>query len=185
MLTRVLRAALRRRAALLMILFLCGLALPAADAVPVAWPRLLQPGCLVRYRIETPPAADAAGAAMPVELKPVVCTLLVLGVNGDKLDLQLTVEGVGNTFSVVRDSFDPGALLGAPPARQELTVVETPAEFKPAAAQRGVSATRTVWKGDPEASEVVRSPEIPFGLASLKSGRFRLEVVDFSWGNNK
>ncbi len=168
---------LRLRAVLF--LLVCG-SLPAADSV--AWPRLLQPGCVVTYRLESA-APAAVPAAESGDNKPVECSLLILAVNGEKLDLQLTVEGVGSTLSVVRDGFDPGAILGAPPARQELTVVESPVEFKPVSLPRPVAATRTVWKGDPENSEIIRSAEIPFGLASLKSGSFHLEVTGYSWGN--
>lgn len=174
MLSNLLRASL-----LLLAIAAClCLCLPSSGAEAL-WPRTLQPGCVVNYRIANAAPQDS-GAGLP---NGAYCSLLVLGVQGEKLDLQLTVEGVGSNLSVVRDGFNPAAALGAPAQKQELTAVEAPGEFKPVDMPSPVQAIRLTWKGDPLGSEVVRSPEIPFGLAKLRSGTFQLEVVSYSWGN--
>lgn len=139
------------------------------------WPKELRPGCMVNYRLHSIPLGETA----PVRAE---CSILVLSISGGKMDLEFTLQGVGNRLSVATNGFDPAKILGAPATGQDMTAQTTDAQYKSAEMSAPIAASKTVWKGDATGAELVRSAEIPFGLASLRRGDFSLEVVSFSWG---
>lgn len=157
---------------LLTALLLCAV-VPAGDS---PWPRPLIPGCWVKYRMMLP----AEGAAPTTA----VCLIRVLKVRDDALDLEVTVDGISSRRTVTLNGFDPGAALGfhSMPGRGPAT--ESMGEFTIQQSGLKLPAQFLNWSGEKESDrlELIRLPEVPFGLGRLSNGGLVLEVVDFSWG---
>lgn len=145
------------------------------------WPRELVKGCWVRYAMKFPASSSIEDT--------VYCLISVHKVNGEKLDLDISITGihsapgVTNRIQVNSDNFDVAAKFGIKDSMPALTAIEKDLDYTIQSMKASIKAKSFIWTKNNKKTVVIRSDEIPFGLASLSYDDFTVDVESYSWGN--
>ncbi len=164
------------------ILILTSSALLFAAETDSLWQRPPVKGCWVSYILRFPPDK---GVKNPITVK---IQVHAINTNGS-MDLDFVINGIktenGSSarIQVSSNKFDVAEAFGLSDKMPVLTAIEKDTIYKLPAMKAEVKARLTSWPNLNIKTEVVRSNDIPFGLASLIYGGFIIEVERFSWGD--
>ncbi len=133
----------------------------------------VKPGCWVEYRVNI----QGAGS----EKLTFKCFVKLYSVNGEMLDFEYKVDGIGKRIQLSRNEFPLSRLVpdtGPSTTYRESTdetVVLTEMDNKK------VPTTHDVWNYENGVTEVWHSQDVPFSVVRVVCKEFSMELTGFSW----